>query len=325
MDVFFSPDWFPDLLHRTHPRAVELTTDFIASRANPNTRAAYGRALRSFLLWAERQEFTSLDELTATRIGDYVRGIPNLKDHTRQLSKRSRAMVLACLRGYFDHLIRNGALNRNPSTAVEAPAPKAKKGAYTALTANELKAILDATGEDTVLDLQDKAMIAVMTFACARVSALTKLTWRDVDHRDGRMTLELDEKGDKRHSVPCNGLLTDLLIKFREKSAEGPLADPNPQQWMFRLPDEQVLRLTSKPVHRMYCWRRVKGRAKAAGIKKKVTNHTFRATGITLFLKAGGEMDKARRLANHASIDTTRLYAYDEELVQAEDVDLIKI
>ena len=44
------------------------------------------------------------------------------------------------------------------------------------------------------------------------------------------------------------------------------------------------------------------------GRRKKVTNHTFRATGITTFLEKGGTFERAQIMANHSSVTTTQLY-----------------
>jgi integrase len=41
---------------------------------------------------------------------------------------------------------------------------------------------------------------------------------------------------------------------------------------------------------------------------RKIGNHTFRATGITAYLKNGGTLEKAAAMANHASTRTTQLY-----------------
>jgi integrase len=43
-------------------------------------------------------------------------------------------------------------------------------------------------------------------------------------------------------------------------------------------------------------------------IATKVGNHSFRATGITAYLKNGGTLEKAAQMANHASTRTTQLY-----------------
>ena len=47
-------------------------------------------------------------------------------------------------------------------------------------------------------------------------------------------------------------------------------------------------------------------RAVAAGIATKLGNHSFRATGITAYLKNGGTLEKAAAMANHASTRTTQ-------------------
>jgi hypothetical protein len=52
----------------------------------------------------------------------------------------------------------------------------------------------------------------------------------------------------------------------------------------------------------------VRRRAVAAGIKTKIGNHSFRATGITVFRKLGGSLENAALMANHASTRTTQLY-----------------
>ena len=52
----------------------------------------------------------------------------------------------------------------------------------------------------------------------------------------------------------------------------------------------------------------IRRRASAAGISTKLGNHSFRATGITAYLKNGGTLERAAAMANHASTRTTQLY-----------------
>src|ERR1700679_21871 len=66
-------------------------------------------------------------------------------------------------------------------------------------------------------------------------------------------------------------------------------------------------------------------RARAAGIKTKVGNHTFRATGITAYLKTGGTLENAAAMANHASTRTTQLYDRRPDEVNLDEVERISI
>jgi site-specific recombinase XerD len=61
-----------------------------------------------------------------------------------------------------------------------------------------------------------------------------------------------------------------------------------------------------------------------AGIKTQVGNHTFRATGITAYLKNGGTLENAAAMANHASTRTTQLYDRRDE-VNLDEVERIAI
>jgi integrase len=60
-----------------------------------------------------------------------------------------------------------------------------------------------------------------------------------------------------------------------------------------------------------------------AGIRTRIGNHTFRATGITAYLKNGGTLEKAAMIANHASTRTTQLRRNDE--VTLDEVERILI
>jgi integrase len=67
----------------------------------------------------------------------------------------------------------------------------------------------------------------------------------------------------------------------------------------------------------------IRRRAAAAGIATKLGNHSFRATGITAYLKNGGTLEKAAAMANHASTRTTPLYDRRRDEVSLDEVERI--
>ena len=66
-------------------------------------------------------------------------------------------------------------------------------------------------------------------------------------------------------------------------------------------------------------------RGAAAGIKTRIGNHTFRATGITAYLKNSGKLEHAQAMANHSSPRTTKLYDRREEEISLDEVERIAI
>jgi integrase len=61
-------------------------------------------------------------------------------------------------------------------------------------------------------------------------------------------------------------------------------------------------------------------------LEVRLGNHSFRATGITAYLKNGGTLEKAAQMANHASTRTTQLYGRRrEEELSLDEVERIRV
>lgn len=69
----------------------------------------------------------------------------------------------------------------------------------------------------------------------------------------------------------------------------------------------------------------IRRRADAADIKTKIGNHSFRATGITAYLKNGGTLEKAASMANHASTRTKQLYDRRRDEISLDEVERVAI
>ena len=61
------------------------------------------------------------------------------------------------------------------------------------------------------------------------------------------------------------------------------------------------------------------------GIHTRIGNHTFRATGITAYLKNGGTLENAAAMANHASTRTTQLYDCHRDDISVDEVERIRV
>lgn len=80
--------------------------------------------------------------------------------------------------------------------------------------------------------------------------------------------------------------------------------------------------------HRMTqadAYRMIRRRAKAAGIKTKIGNHSLRATGITYYLKSNGTLEYAQTMANHSSPRTTKLYDWRSDEASLDEYEEVGI
>ena len=69
----------------------------------------------------------------------------------------------------------------------------------------------------------------------------------------------------------------------------------------------------------------IRRRAKAAGIETRIGNDSFRATGITVYLKNGGLLEHPQQIAAHASPRTTKLCDRCADDITPGEVEKIRI
>jgi integrase/recombinase XerD len=94
---------------------------------------------------------------------------------------------------------------------------------------------------------------------------------------------------------------------------------------LFRTVQGRTGRLTSTPMRQPDVYRMVERRAAAAGIKTEICCHTFRATGITTYLKNGGKLEIAQQMAAHESARTTGLYDRRDDDISLDEVERVAI
>jgi integrase len=83
--------------------------------------------------------------------------------------------------------------------------------------------------------------------------------------------------------------------------------------------------LTRKLLPQANAYAMIGRRAGAASIATKLSDHNFRATGITAYLKNGGTLEKAAAMAHHASTRTTQLYDRRRDELSLDEVERIAI
>src|SRR5215470_10063417 len=268
---------------------------------NDNTRRAYGRSLGSFFAFLEDGGRARIQDIGPLDVRDYLEAAK-----ANGLSTATLKQHMAAIRMLFDHLVTGGALEHNPALSVKAPRQKLGKGKTPILAAEEAGDLLCSIDTGTVVGLRDRALIGVMVFTFARVSAACGLNIADIFHQQRRLWVRLHEKGGKFHEMPCHHTLEAYLTEYIEHARLDEAARvPLFQAIKHRPYGHGEAELTGERFHRISAWKMVQRRARAAGITTEVCNHTFRGTGITAYLENGGTLEKARQMAAHASTRTT--------------------
>ena len=309
-----APELIPARLFAPTPKAARRAVEFFTAQVNnDHTRKAYLNATRRFAAWCEAHTLLELADVQPFHVAAFV------KDLQGQLSPPTVKQHLAAIRMLFDWLVTGHVIDTNPAHAVRGPKYVVKKGKTPVLHADEARALLDAIPTDSLTGLRDRALIGVMVYTFARVNAAIGMKVKDYFTQGRRGWVRLHEKGGKEHEVPCHHTLEKLLDDYI--GIAGIAGEP----------DGPLFRTTGRKTGQAHAlwqqdaYRMIQRRAAAAGIKTRIGNHTFRATGITLYLKNKGLLEHAQTIANHASPRTTKLYDRRSDEISLDEVEKIAI
>jgi site-specific recombinase XerD len=294
---------------------VRFIEFFTAAIRNPHTRRAYARAAGDFLAWCAGAGVRSITAVQPLHVAAWI------ELQTATLSAPTVKQRLAAIRHLFDWLVTGQIVPHNPAASVRGPSHTTKKGKTPVLDASEARQLLDSIDVTTPVGLRDRALIALMVFSFARVGAALAMRVDDVYMQQRRLWVRLREKGGKRHEMPCHHTLEAYLHDYLEQTG---LRD-EPKGPLFRTIARGTGQLSSRPLPQANAYAMVRRRATAAGIDTRIGNHTFRATGITAYLKNGGTLENAASMANHASTRTTQLYDRRHDDISVDEVERLRV
>ena len=309
-----TPSLTPSALYAPTPKAARRVLEFFTAQINnDHTRKAYLNATRRFADWCAAHGLQQLDQVQAFHVAAFV------KDLQGQFSPPTVKQHLAAIRMLFDWLVTGHIIEVNPAHAVRGPKYVVKKGKTPVLQADEARALLDAIDTSTLVGMRDRALIGTMVYTFARVNAVLEMKVKDYFIQGRRGWVRLHEKGGKEHEVPCHHTLERFLDDYIAAAGIGGDTDSP----LFRSVGQKTGR--GEAMWQQDVYRMIQRRATAAGIATKIGNHTFRATGITAYLKNGGTLEHAQTIANHSSPRTTKLYDWRSDEISLDEVEKISI
>lgn len=268
-----------------------------------------------FCVWSERRglELTTLSPIAiAAYIEDLTshRSAPTVKQH------------LAAILVLFDWLVTGQVVAVNPAWSVRGSRHVVKKGKTPVLTGSEARQLLDSIDTSSRMGLRDRAIIALMCYSFARVSAVVGMNADDYYQQGKRSWIRLHEKGGKFHEVPAHHNAVDYLDAY----LAGSESTNGTKRPLFRTMQRRTRTLSERRMTRSDVLRMIKRRSLAAGIAcDRVCCHTFRATGITAYLENGGTLEHAQAIAAHESPRTTKLYDRTADTITLDEIERIAI
>ncbi len=257
-----------------------------------NTVEAYARDLGKLLELAQDKGVQGPLGLDLALLDDYL-----VRLGKQGLGARSAARHLSAVRGFCRFLLRERAIDADPSALVDRPRLRRPLPGW--LTFEEVERLLDAPDASTDRGVRDRAMMQVMYAAGLRVSELVKLPLASVDLRRGLVSVT--GKGGKQRLVPIGEVAMDAVEAY--------LRDV---RLRVAGPKETVLFVSPRggPLTRQGYWKLLVRYARGVGIMKRISPHKLRHSFATHLLQNGADLRAVQAMLGHADIATTEIYTH---------------
>ena len=288
---------FPPVLQRAGGAACFAADEFFSARiSNPETRRAYGRAVRWFFQWCE-QEDLELAHITPGLAGRFIRSLP--------VSDPTKNQTLAAMRHFFDTLVERHAIILNPFQSVRGIKYKVVDGKTPEITIPQARILVASIDLSLPIGLRDRAMLCTMITTGCRIGALVRLRVGDLSAQEDGRTFRFREKNGKEREIPVRHDLDEWLGKYMRAAAmtEDP---PGAPLWRGAFPRGGGL--TTRGVKRHAVRAMLKRRLKAAGLPSNLTPHSFRVMVVTALLSQNIPVEEVQHLVGHSHPSTTQLY-----------------
>ena len=294
-------------------RAFEF---FAVPIRNTNTRRAYMRAVQVFLHYCgERFHLSSITGIQSLHVAAWI------ELRSQEKSAPTAKQELAALRHFFDYLTVGGKLPSNPAAAVRGPRHVIRTGKTPVLDVQAAGTLIRSIETDTLIGLRDRAIIGLMIYSFARVGAVVGMKVGAFYQNGTKWNVDLHEKGGRDHTLPVHHQAAECLHEWI--TAAG-IAE-QPRTPLFRSMPRHSRQITERAITAERVHEMVKKRSKAAGIGERTSPHSFRATGITIYLENGGTLENAQAIAGHADVKSTKLYDRRGQKITLDEIERIRL
>jgi integrase/recombinase XerC len=259
-------------------------------RLSPHTETNYRRDLEALRAYCEREGIAAWKKLDSFHIRTFA-----AREHRDGLGPRSVQRRLSALRGFFNYLIRERAMDANPAADIRAP--KAPKRLPKTLDVDQVASLLERRAPDP-LSRRDLAIMELLYSSGLRLAELAGLDVTDLDLAD--RTVRVTGKGSKTRILPVGKQAVAALKQW--------LAD---RAGLVKGGDAALFvgangrRLGARAIQR-----RIGRWAAGSDLNVPVHPHLFRHSFATHLLESSRDLRGVQELLGHADISTTQVYTH---------------
>jgi integrase/recombinase XerD len=308
-----SPTALPMLVERAGGAARFAWDEYFSTEHhNPHTQKAYMQAVKRFMAWAEG-EGVELAAITPGMVGQYLVGLGG--------SPAKRNLHLPALRGFFDRMVNRHVCILNPAASVKGEKEQVMEGKAPEITIEQARKLLAA--EPTI------SWGCVIGRFSPRwpIPAAGVGRWRSCGWAISSMTVSntrcgFRKKGGKSREIPVRHDLEGFIRAYVEAAGISGDAKETP---LFRMGNGRAKKLLGTAMTSKRICELVKRRLKDAGLRLRLSPHSFRVTMATDLLAQNVPLEVVQYLLGHVEPRTIGLYDRRKKKVTRNIVERISI
>jgi integrase/recombinase XerD len=241
-----------------------------------------------------RKDNVELAQLELSHLKDFLAWINELG-----MSSTSQARIISGLKSFFQYLVLENILNRNPTELLEAP--KTRRKLPDTLSIEELQLIFDSIDVSTAEGTRNKTILETLYSCGLRVSELTDLRISNI-YVDVEF-IRVIGKGNKERLIPIGQEALKHILLYKEGYRN---------KVMPKKGNEDILFLNRRggKLSRVMIFYIIKEYTAKAGIKKNIHPHTLRHSFATHLIEGGADLRAVQEMLGHESISTTEIYTH---------------
>ena len=232
-------------------------------------------------------------QISEERIQDFIYQV------SKTMSARSQSRIISGLRSFFDYLVFEDYRKDNPLELIESP--KIGRKLPDTLSTEEIDRLIESIDLSHPQGERNRCILETLYSCGLRVSELITLKLSDLYFDEG--FIRVVGKGDKQRLVPISPLTVKYINLYIDQ-----IRVHLPIQKGFE--DTLFLNRRGKQLTRAMIFTIVKQTAVKAGVKKKISPHTFRHSFATHLLENGADLRSIQQMLGHESIITTEIYMH---------------
>jgi len=278
-------------------KALQLFIEYLQIEKNcsPYTIDNYKRDLGEFFLFLETQ---NIQQLALVEYFDARLFLTTL--YERDLSKRTVARKISCLRTFYKFLVREGMVGENPFSLLALPKKEHKLPRF--LYEEEINQLFSALNKDTPMGLRDAALLEVLYATGTRISECCNIQLQDIDF--SLETILVHGKGKKDRYVPFGQCAKEALQTYINIARNETMSSYRTSH-SYLFINYRGEPLTVRGAH--YVLNECIKKAAANG---KLHPHMLRHSFATHLLNNGADLRTVQELLGHSKISSTQIYTH---------------